>query len=162
MNKQIRINLPEDHYTLFDTTRDGLPEIICVNDALLSFTHTNIFPWHLRIRLDVNELADNGMPTPGESKRLFEIGDRIEDIILAGRTSFGARNALFLARSTWNELRELYYCVHDPDVTHAALQAIITTRDHKRYWEYKMAHDPDWLEAGWIFRLFPMANGADA
>jgi hypothetical protein len=54
------------------------------------------------------------MPTPEENKLLFAMGDRIEEIVLGGRTSFGARNAMFLARSTWNELRELYYYVHDP------------------------------------------------
>jgi hypothetical protein len=157
-----RIDLPEDHYTLFNATRDDLPEIIVVNDALLAFPHTDVFPWHLRVRLDAKVLAENGMPTPEESQRLFEVGDRIEEIVLGGRTSFGARNALFLARSTWNELRELYYCVHDPEITHAALQALIESGHHERHWEYKMNHDPQWNEAGWIFRLFPLANGQDA
>jgi hypothetical protein len=32
-----RIDLSEDHYTLFNATRDDLPEIIVVNDALLAF-----------------------------------------------------------------------------------------------------------------------------
>jgi hypothetical protein len=162
MSERVSIDLPEDHYTLFNATRDELPEVICVNDALLSFVHTNIFPWHLRVRLDAKALAENGMPTPEESKLLFEMGDRIEEVVLEGRTSFGARNALFLARSTWNALRELYYCVHDPEITHAALQVLLDAGHHKRYWEYKMSHDPEWSEAGWIFRLFPIANGANA
>lgn len=162
MSEQVRIDLPEDHYTLFNATRDELPEVICVNDALLSFAHTNIFQWHLRVRIDAKELAENGMPTPKESELLFEIGDRIEEVVLGGRTAFGSRNAIFLARSTWNELRELYYCVHDPEITHAALQALIESGSRKRYWEYNMSHDPEWTEAGWIFRLFPIAEGADA
>jgi len=162
MSKEVQVDLPEDHYTLFNAARDGLPEVICVNDALLSFVHINPSPWHLRVRLDAKELADNGMPTPEESKLLFEMGDRIEAIVLGGRTSFGARNAIFLARSTWNELRELYYCVHDPEITHAALRALLDSGHHQRYWEYKMSHDPEWAEAGWIFRLFPIAKGADA
>jgi hypothetical protein len=162
MSEQVRIELPKDHYTLFNATRDGLPEVICVNDALLSFVHTDIFPWHLRVRLDAKELADNGMPTPEENKLLFAMGDRIEEIVLGGRTSFGARNAMLLARSTWNELRELYYCVHDPEITHGALQTLLDSEHHERYWEYRMSHDPEWSEASWIFRLFPIANGADA
>jgi len=72
------------------------------------------------------------------------------------------RCALSPARSTWNELRELYYCVHDPEITHAALQALIDSGHHERHWEYKMNHDPEWNEAGWIFRLFPLANGQNA
>ena len=162
MSEQVTVSIPEDHYTLFNAVRDDLPEIICVNDALLKFTHVGIFPWHLRVRIDANELAENGMPTSEESELLFEVGDRIEKIVLDGRTPLGARNAVFLARSTWNELRELYYCVHDPEIAHAALQALIESAPRERNWEYRMSHDPDWAEAGWIFRLFPIANGANA
>lgn len=158
----VTIDLPEDHYTIFDSTRDGLPEIIVVNDALLAFPHAQVFPWHLRVRIAAKELAENGMPTSMESQLLFEVADRIEEIVLGGRTSFGARNALFLARSTWNELRELYYYVHDPEITHAALQVLIEAGHHERHWEYEMHQDPEWSEAGWIFRLFPLANGQNA
>lgn len=91
----VTIDLPEDHYTLFKATRDDLPEIIFVSDALLAFPHTGVFPWHLRVRLDAKELADNGMPTPEESGLLFAMGDRIEEIVLGGRTSSGARMPCF-------------------------------------------------------------------
>ena len=158
----VQLELPEDHYTLFNATREELPEVIVVNDALLSFKHPEIFPWHLRVRLGARSLGDNGMPTPTESAALFEVGDHIERLVLGGRTSLGARNALFLARSTWNELRELYFCVHDPEVTHAALQGLIERGHHKRDWEYRMTHDPEWTEAAWIFRLFPLAQGVHA
>lgn len=95
----VTIDLPEDHYTIFKATRDNRPEVIVVNDALLAFRHTQIFPWHLRCdwRLD---------------------------------------------------------CVHDPEIAHAALQALIDVGNHRRHWEYEMSHDPQWNEAGWIFRLF--------
>jgi hypothetical protein len=66
---------------------------------------------------------------------------------------------LFLARSTWNEPRELYYCVHDPEIPLAALQALIESGHHARHWEYKMNHDPKWSEAGWIFRLYSVYLG---
>ena len=60
---EVRIIVPEPHYTLFNTTRDELPEIIVVNDALLSFPHAEIFPWFLKITIDAHDLGDNGMPT---------------------------------------------------------------------------------------------------
>jgi hypothetical protein len=161
MANTVAIELPEDHYTLFDTTRDELPEVIVVNDALLRFRHPDIFPWHLRVRIEARDLAENGMPTSDESKLLFEVGDRIETEVLGGRTKNGARNALFLARSTWNELRELYFQVHDPEVTDTVLSRIVK-EDCARYWEYRMTHDAQWQEAGHIFRLFPLSNGADA
>lgn len=158
----VTIDLPEDHYTVFNATRDDLPEVIVVNDALLSFPHTRVFPWHLRVQINAKELAKNGMPTPEESELLFAIADEIEKIVLGGRTESGAGNALFLARSTWNELRELYYYVHDPEIAHAALQAFIDTGHHERPWDYEMHQDAQWSEAGWIFKLFPLANGHDA
>jgi hypothetical protein len=45
------------------------------------------------------------MPTPEESVILFEVGDELEQSVLAGLTANGARNSLFLARSTWNTYR---------------------------------------------------------
>ncbi|WP_367154901.1 hypothetical protein [Methylomonas sp. HYX-M1] len=60
---EITIDLPEPHYTLFNSKRDGLPEVIVVNDALLAFQHTAIFPWHLCITIEAEELIENGMPS---------------------------------------------------------------------------------------------------
>ncbi|SUD40935.1 Uncharacterised protein [Ectopseudomonas mendocina] len=60
------------------------------------------------------ELIENGMPSENESKLLFDLGDEIESVILKERTEQGAENAMFLARSTWNEARELMFQVHDP------------------------------------------------
>ena len=159
---QRKIEIPEEHYTLFDATREGLPEVIVVNDALLKFEHRDLFAWSLRIRLEAEVLADQGMPTPDESAHLFEVGDVIEANLLGTRTALGARNALFLARSTWNGLRELYYQIHDPDIADAVLKQMIATHDGSRQWEYRMSHDAQWTEAGWIFRLFPLANGFDS
>ena len=153
--KFIRIVVPEPHFTLFESDRNDLPEIIVVNDALLSFQHTNVFQWHLEVNIDAEELADHGMPTPEESKILFEIGDRIESAIVG-------KNALFLARSTWNGLRQLSFRVHDPEIANTTLQSLLAEKPHARPWDFRMHHDPDWHEAGYIFKLFPLANGADA
>jgi hypothetical protein len=151
----VRIKLPEPHYSLFNTTRSDLPEVICVNDALLSFQHTDIFRWHLRISIDATELADNGMPTEAESAVLFEFGDRFEK-------GLEGDNALFLARSTWNGMRTLYFQVYDPEVANEFLQGVLAEEPATRPWEFEMREDPDWTDAGYIFQLFPIARGADA
>jgi hypothetical protein len=139
---EVRIVVPEPHCTLFEATREGLPEVIVVNDALLTFPHAEIFPWHLKVTLAARELIENGMPSEPESKLLFEIGDQIEAVVLAGRTSNGGVNALFLARST-----------------HADLQALLNGRAWERPWEYEMKHDGQWQKAGYVFQLFPQAHG---
>jgi len=154
MGEQVRIELPEPHYTLFDAVRSGKPEIIVVNDALLTFRHTDIFPWHLEVTIDARDLADNGMPTPEESKVLFEMGDRIEKAI-------EGTNALFLSRSTWNGCREISFRVHDPEIANTTLQDLIE-KLAIRPWEYEMKSDPGWSLAGYAFKLFPLAKGQDA
>jgi hypothetical protein len=155
MSGELRaLTIPETHYTLFNAEREGLPEVIVVNDALLGFPHNDIFPWHLRISIDAKELAENGMPTLEESAILFEVSDKLEQSVLAGLTANGARNALFLARSTWNTYRELYFMVHDPEITNRALQALLVSRQWTRQWEYSMSEDRAWEKAGYIFQLF--------
>jgi len=139
-----------------------MPEVIVVNDALLTFAHAEIFPWYLRVTLEARELIENGMPSEPESKLLFTIGDEIEGVVLSGLTEHGGANALFLARSTWNELRELRFQVHNPEITHAALQELLSGKSWERQWNYEMFSDPKWECAGYVFQLFPLAHGPDA
>ena len=161
-DREVRIDIPEPSFTLFDATREGMPEVIVVNEALLRFEHQQIFPWYLRVTMQCEELIENGMPSPEESALLFEIGDEIEENVQGKRTEHGATNALFLARSTWNAVRELRFLVHDPEIAHACLQDLLAGREWRRQWEYEMVEDPDWERAGYVFQLFPQARGSDA
>lgn len=160
--RTVTIKVPEPHYTLFNATRSGLPEVIVVNDALLSFAHGDIFAWHLCVTLEARELIENGMPSQEESALLFEIGDEIEQVVLAGRTEHDGENALFLARSTWNSRRELLFQVHNPEIAHVELQSLLNSRLWKREWDYRMEPDLGWSKPAYIFQLFPRANGSDA
>ena len=160
--RTVTIKIPEPHYTLFNATRSGLPEVIVVNDALLSFPHSDVFAWHLCVTLEAKELIENGMPSPDESALLFDIGDEIEEVVLAGRTENNGENALFLARSTWNERRQLLFQVHNPEIAHAALQSLLNSRQWQREWDYCMEQDLEWSKPAYIFQLFPQANGSDA
>ena len=147
----VTIVVPEPHFTLFNGQRDGLPEVVVVNDALLSFDHTEIFAWHLEVTLHAVDLVDNGMPSPDESLLLFQIGDKIEQSIVG-------YNGIFLARSTWNGFRQLVFRVYDPEVADATLQALLEG-EQNRFWEFKMHHDAEWREAGFYFQLFQLASG---
>jgi len=69
---------------------------------------------------------------------LDAVGDEIETGILGGR------NALFLARETWNDWWQLLYRVHEPDIAAAFLQALIARSDQRREWEFQMDHDASW------------------
>jgi hypothetical protein len=159
---EVRVVIPEPHYTLFNGQRSGLPEVIVVNDALLRFADIEVFPWHLRVEMEAKDLIENGMPSPAESELLFSIGDQIESVVLTGTTEQGSPNAVFLARSTWNEIRELMFQVHDPEVAHSALQALLNRHKWERSWSYKMFEDRTWSNAAHVFKLFPLAKGHDA
>ena len=150
---------PDAEYTLFDAKRNGLPEIIMVNKALLGFRHHEIFPWYLCVTIEAKELIDNGMPAPAEQEVLYRVGDDIEDVLLASRTGHDAVNVLFLARSTWDGLRQLLFYVHDPEIAHAALQTLLASREWERRWDYRMDHDGEWENAGFVFQLFPQVQG---
>jgi hypothetical protein len=157
--KTARIEPPEPVFTLFDSSRKDLPEVVFVNEALLSFEHLEIFPWHLSVEIDYTEFAEKGMPAPEEGELLNRICDQIEPAVLDTRTNLDAVNALFLARSTWDGIRELAFQIHDPDVTHQSLQKLLKSREWERYWQYEMRHDPTWQEAAYFFKLFSLADG---
>src|SRR5689334_12733155 len=78
----VSIEVPNASYTFANRKRDGLPEVLVVNEALLIFPHTDIFPWHLRVELRAQDLADQGLPTSEESLLLRDIADRIEAVVL--------------------------------------------------------------------------------
>ena len=158
----IRIEPPEPIYTLFDTTRKDLPEVVFVNEALLGFEHLEIFPWYLSVEIDYKDFADDEMPTPGESELLNNICGQIEPAVLQGRTRLDAANALFLARSTWGGIRELAFQVHDPKTAHQSLQSLLKSKEWERAWQYEMKHDPTWQDAAYFFKLFPLAKGNDS
>ena len=160
--KTIRLKPPEPHYTLFKGVRKGLPEVVVVNDALLTFKEIEIFPWHLMIWIDAKDIAENGMPTHAESDVLLNLAEDIEAKLVDAKTAHGAVNVLFLSRSTWNEQCELEYYVHDPEVAHEVLQALVNGPKKSRPWEYRMEHDPDWQGAAPTFKIFPLAKGLDS
>lgn len=156
---ETKIILPQQREVLMGAKRDGLKEVIVINEALLGFPHSAIFRWYLCVTLEAKELVEEKMPSPPESELLFQISDEIEAIVLAGRTEHGSDNALFLARSTWNGLRQLLFYVYDPEITHGALQALLASRTWERAWDYRMEEDFEWEKAGYVFQLFPQAFG---
>lgn len=148
--RYVRIVLPEARYTLFETGTAELPELVFVNASLRGFRHREIFPWHLRATIEAAALADRGMPAPEEYDVLHQVAESI------GRAVEGD-NALPLARSTWNGVRELVFRVHDPEIANEALQRLLEG-ENLRPWEFRMDHDPEWALAESEFRLFEIAK----
>lgn len=160
-DRTVRIDPPKPHYTLFSTSRGGLPEVVFVNRALLSFLNIEIFPWRLSITITYSDFAENELPSPEESKILNEICDKVEIATLGSKTEFGADNALFVARSTWAGNRELVFQVHDPEIMHNTLQNQVKNEKWRRDWDYEMHHDAGWSDANFYLQLFARADSRD-
>ncbi|WP_235582303.1 DUF695 domain-containing protein [Rhizobacter sp. Root1221] len=154
--------VPEAHFTVFRTSRSGLPEVVSVNDALLSFRDIRIFRWHLCVTIAAVDVAENRLPSKDEMDVLYMIGDEIEDVVLGGRTEHDSNNAVILATSAWDATREVLFQVYDPEIAHAALQKLLHGKLWPRKWNYEMDDDPEWSNAAFLFKLFPLAKGDDA
>ena len=158
----VRLVVPEPQLVIVDADRAGLPAVLVLNEALLSFAHFALFPWHLRVVLEAADLAEHGMPTSDESRLLFSIGDHIEAAVVGCQTETGGKNALFLARVTWNAERELHFQVHNPEIANQLLQRIVESEHWERHWRYEMRFDEDWSAAAPFFQLLASAHGVDA
>lgn len=152
MAEQKTVEIPEPHYSLIDTERDGMPAVVVINDALEGFEHRDIFPWHLTITIEAIRLAKNGMPTKAEATLLDDLGDKLEESLAASTTEHGATNILFLARVTCGGKRELVYRVHNPEIADNELKRQIARRV-EREWSYEMCSDEEWGEAEFASEL---------
>ena len=143
---EVRIVLPEESFTLMEWKEKELPCIAMLNSALKDFEHKNVFTWHLSVIIEFDDLIDNGMPSVEEREVVEPFCDKLDEEIKAGG------NALFLARETWNETRELIWRVYDPEIANDHLQYLV---DHKRYprqFDWRMDHDPQWEKTEWYFK----------
>jgi Family of unknown function (DUF695) len=130
--------LPKPHYTLIETSRGEHPAIVVINSALRRFAGRPLFPWHLKLDIKCQLLADNGMPTAEETRILYEFEDRVSALLEA------RQNVIFLSRVTCQGTRELSYRVHDPKAANDNLQQLLAESDPIREWEYRMEEDPSW------------------
>jgi hypothetical protein len=103
---EVRVVLPEEVFALMEYRENDLPCIAVVNSGLVSFRHKDIFPWHLSVIIDFEQIVDNGMPSEEEREIVEPFCDQLDEDIKAGG------NALFLVRETWNKTRRLVWIVH--------------------------------------------------
>ena len=143
---EVRIVLPEESWTLIEYKMDDLPCIAMVNSGLMDFEHGEIFRWHLSLIIDLEGIADNGMPSQEERDVVDPFCDQLDEEIKAGG------NALLLVRETWNKTRRLVWMVYDADIAHQHLQFIIDHHRHPRPFDYRMEVDSEWKHPEFYFR----------
>ncbi|MCX7545013.1 DUF695 domain-containing protein [Marinicella gelatinilytica] len=143
--KEVKIELPEEIYTLINWHEDGLPGVGVLNSSLKDFEHQYIFSWHLTVVIYFEELIENGMPSIEEREIVDPFGDKLEKDIKAGG------NALFLIRETWNGTRSLIWRVYDPEIADQHLKNINKYNQYPRQFNWHMSQDLNWEKAQWHF-----------
>ena len=144
---EYRVIIPEESYSILEFNQEALPGIAVVNTALGDFEPKVVFAWHLSLMFDLEDLIENGMPSIKEREILDPFGDHLDSLIKGPDPD--KPNALFLARITWNETRELIWRVFDPETANKSLQEIISKDKSPRQFDYKMEHNPGWEKAKW-------------
>ncbi len=140
-----RVVIPEEEHTIVKFKQHDLPGVASINSALVEFEPKVIFGWHLSIMIAAQELGENNMPTPDEQNVLNSFEDELDPIIKAHG------NALFLGRITNDGWRELIYRIYEPEPVHEYLQGIISSKTHRRPFDYRIDPDEKWEKAKWHF-----------
>jgi hypothetical protein len=144
-----RVIIPEQSYSILEFEQDELPGIAAVNTALRGFEPKVVFAWHLSVMLQLEELAQNGMPTMAERDVVNRFAESLDSAIKGKDSS--KPNALFLARITWNATFELIWRVFDPELADHYLRSLINDVPavRPRAFDHRMTEDPTWELTRW-------------
>ena len=145
--KEFTVVIPEGKYSVVDFIQKGFPGVAFINIALRDFEPKIVFAWHLSLMIDFEDLIENGMPSRGEREIVDEFEKQI-GALLKG-TDPEKPNAIFLARITWNETRELIWRIYEPARANDILQEIINQNSSPRPFDFRMDDDREWKLAEW-------------
>ena len=143
---EYKVTIPEEAFDLLDFKKDDLPGVAVINSSLKKFEAKEVFAWHCSIIIDLENLAENGMPLQEEMVITDKFGDYLDLMI---KTLSERPNALFLARITWNGTREFIYRVYDADITDRFLLKVIEEKLHPREFDFRIDLDKDWELVKW-------------
>jgi hypothetical protein len=144
---EYQVQIPDEYYVAINFQRDGLPGVGVVNLALRDFEPKAVLSWHLSLIISCVDLIGNGKPSRSEVALLYEFGDKLDATFKGSDQE--KPNALFLGRITWQFTRELLYRVFEPEPIDPTLKTIIDSKDHPRWFDYRISHDRDWKLAEW-------------
>ncbi|QOZ24932.1 DUF695 domain-containing protein [Bradyrhizobium sp. CCBAU 51753] len=147
-----KLVLPEEVHSLREFRQRELPGFATVNIALQAFEFKALFPWHLSVLIRYVDCIEHRLPSDDEQKLLYSFEGRLDPLIKANN------NALFLARVTHDCFREIIWRVRDPDAVDAVLRQILSNKDYRREFDYRIDDDPKWEKAAWHLGSRPTAH----
>ncbi|ESU21266.1 hypothetical protein FCR2A7T_06940 [Flavobacterium cauense R2A-7] len=147
VKKEFRVIIPEENYQIIEFRQENLPGIGVINLSLVDFEPKEVFSWHCSIMINFENFIENGMPTNDDVLRAEKFEDFLNENIKG--VDKEKPNALFLARITWNETRELIWRVYDAKLTNDFLEKIIEENNYPFEFNYRIDDDEDWELAKW-------------
>jgi len=140
--KEFRVLIPDEEYQIIEFKQENLPAVGVINLSLIEFEPKEVFSWHCSIMMHFENFIENGMPANNDAL----IAERFEDFL--SKNIKGADkekpNALFLARITWNETRELIWRVYNAKIVNNFLEKIIDEKKYPFQFDYRIDDDEEW------------------
>ena len=140
--KEFRVLIPDEEYQIIEFKQENLPAVGVINLSLIEFEPKEVFSWHCSIMMHFENFSENGMPANNDAL----IAERFEDFL--SENIIGADkekpNALFLARITWNETRELIWRVYNAKIVNNFLEKIIDEKKYPFQFDYRIDDDEEW------------------
>ena len=140
-NREKTVKIPEEKFTVVESSADGKPAVIVVNTSLKKFKHKKLYGWTCSLVIQYKDTVQNGMPTLDESNFVYEYLEELNTVIKGAATQ---PNALFLARITWNGNCGVIWQVKDPNIVHEYLGGIIKDKKYPRELDYRIERDEKW------------------
>jgi hypothetical protein len=137
---EFRVVVPQPTFRVVEFQQEELPGIAVINEQLAAFEPKIVFAWHLSVMVQLQDLALFGMPTQQEREVLDAFGSILDGAFCGDDRE--KPNALFLARITWNETREIIYRVYNPEPINDYLAGLIEMKSYARPFDFRIDHDP--------------------
>jgi|SRR5215217_1349256 len=145
--KEFRVLIPDEEYQIIEFKQEDLPAVGVVNLSLIEFEPKEVFSWHCSIMINFENFIENGMPANND----VLIAEKFEDFLSENIKGADKEkpNALFLARITWNETRELIWRVYNAKIVNEFLEKIIDEKKYPFQFDYRIDDDEEWKLAEW-------------
>lgn len=141
MSHYASIEYPTPQYSVMSAIVDGLPAVVTINGALLSYRHRPEFPIAIVINIDILDVNPNELPTEMEKRMLDQLSDAIEEAVTRGR------NAVFVAQQTWNNERVLLFYAREQEMTKEVLEQLQGHTQTRNKWRFSLELDAAWRRA---------------
>jgi len=152
--RKVIVEIPEESFIFVESSNDGKPSIILINDSLKDFRFKEVFSWNLSFYIFLEDYGDNGIPGSEEMGIIQHFSEELEHRF---NKDMEKPNALFLFRETCDGLSLVTWRVYDSDEVEAVLQEVIKSGEHPREFEYRLEYDRDWHLVKWYLQDFENA-----